>query len=247
MPHTSVTVSDEQFQSLMQNIFSYASANVKLESFRAQDLGSFDPNDEAAHVETIDNKTIHRNVFSFIARLKALTLGVTSGPFTPSSVACKLHQCLRGKAELWYTNETSPTTHAGLKSGVELWCSELENRFREAPSTSLAKLEKLRGTVGHVRARKDPEEFIQQVIIHGKGSGSCVTEPSQIPTAWNHLGPELRITIPQPSTTFTLTDFVQSITAIKQNWFNLYRPHVNFPDGSYRRNPYNNRNDGRYL
>ncbi|TQS33317.1 hypothetical protein Golomagni_06333, partial [Golovinomyces magnicellulatus] len=247
MPATSITLSDDQFQSLMQNMFSQATANVKSESFRAQDIGFFDPNNEAAHVEMIDSRTMYHNVFSFTARLKALALDVTSGPFTPSSVACKLHQCLRGKAELWYTNEISPTTRAGLRTGIELWCSELENRFREAPSTSLAKLEKLRYTTGHVRARRDPEEFIQQVIVHGKGSGSCVTEHSQILTAWNHLSPELRITIPQPSTTTTLTEFVKSITAVKQSWFDLYRPQTNFSDGSYRRNPYHDRNDGRYA
>ncbi|RKF75306.1 hypothetical protein GcC1_079031, partial [Golovinomyces cichoracearum] len=48
--------------------------------FRPQDLGFFEPNNETENfVESIDNKTIYHNVFSFTARIRANCHGVTEG------------------------------------------------------------------------------------------------------------------------------------------------------------------------
>lgn len=71
-------------------------------------------------------------------------------------MAAQLDQCLKGKAELWYTNEISNTTRAGLKASIENWCNELETRFRMSPGLALEKLEKLKYTISDVRHRRDP-------------------------------------------------------------------------------------------
>lgn len=88
--------------------------------FRPQDLGFFDPDpDNERLVENVDNSTVYHNVFSFIARVKAKAWGVIEGNFSANRVASQLDQCLKGKAELWYTNEISRTTRAGLKASIE--------------------------------------------------------------------------------------------------------------------------------
>ncbi|KAI0991403.1 hypothetical protein K3495_g16784, partial [Podosphaera aphanis] len=144
----------EQFRSLLSTVMSSVNKQVPStqeksreneDKFRAADLGFFDPDNEATQpIDYVDGKTIYHNVFSFIHRIKVNTTGVTSGCWANSNVAAKLHLCLRGKAEKWYTNEISAVTRAGLKAGVELWCQELEARFRESPSIALQRLERLR-------------------------------------------------------------------------------------------------------
>ncbi|RAL59542.1 hypothetical protein DID88_006536 [Monilinia fructigena] len=83
--------------------------------------------------------------------MKAKAAGVTNGPFATTVFALQLDQCLNGKAEVWYTNEISNNTRAGLKASIENWCMELEIRFRISPGLALEKLERLKYTIGDVR------------------------------------------------------------------------------------------------
>ncbi|RKF62284.1 hypothetical protein OnM2_034088, partial [Erysiphe neolycopersici] len=136
----------------------------------------------------------------------------------------QLDQCLKGKAELWYTNEISNTTRAGLKASIENWCTELETRFRMSPGVALEKLEKLKYTISDVRRRKDPEEFVQNIVVLGKSAGIADTEYSQILTAHRHLAAELRIHIPAPTIDTNLTTFIKQIGQKKDDWFEIWRP-----------------------
>lgn len=113
-----------------------------------------------------------------------------------------------------------------MATNTDIWCQGLENRFREAPTVALSKLENLRYSVADVRARKDPEEYIQQVVINGKNAGTATTETAQVMMAYNHLDVQLRILLPQPALNTTLSEFMVYVQKAKANWFDLYRPYT---------------------
>ncbi|TQS35696.1 hypothetical protein Golomagni_03876 [Golovinomyces magnicellulatus] len=78
------------------------------------------------------------------ARIRAKYLWITEGSFAAAKVAMQLDHCLKGKAELWYTNEISNTTRTGLRPSIENCCDGLEVRFRMSPVVALEKLERLK-------------------------------------------------------------------------------------------------------
>ena len=144
-PPPNVTFSEQQFETALDRILDrilargappqpalnvHQAEHLPEERFRPQDLGFFDPlpQDAAKPSSSTDGKTTYHNVFSFTARVRVKSQGVTSGPWESRNLATKLDQCLKGKAELWYTNEISVATRAGLKTGIDIWCSELEAR-----------------------------------------------------------------------------------------------------------------------
>ncbi|RKF71271.1 hypothetical protein GcC1_103017 [Golovinomyces cichoracearum] len=194
--------------------------------FRPQVLGFFEPNNETENfVESIDNKTIYHNVFSFTARIRAKCHGVTEGSFAAAKVAMYLDQYLKGRAELWYTNEISNTTRAGLKASIENWCDELE--FRMSQGVTLEKLERLKYTIADVRKRQDPEEFVQSINVLSKCAGTATSEYGQILTAHRHLAAELRIHIPTPTSNTSLTRYMRQLGDKKDDCFDIYKPFNN--------------------
>ena len=223
-----ITFSKEQFAEMMQSLRApplqppqpVQQPVIKTaDKFRPRDIGFFDPNNDADPVETTDNKTIYHNVFSFTERLR-----VKKGGIDAVEIAQNLDQCLLGKADRWYTSELSDLGRAGLKTNLELWCKELEKRFREAPGVALSKLESLRYTIADVRARRDPEDYIQQIIVTGKNANTAMTEESQVWTAYQHMDAALRVTLPQPGPETSVAVFIQHVASARSNWYDLYKP-----------------------
>ena len=52
---------------------------------------------------------------------------------------------------------------------------------------AIKRLESLPYASTDVRARENPEEFLQQVIANGRNAGTITTEPAQVITAYNHF------------------------------------------------------------
>lgn len=201
------------------------SINPQNSPFRPQDLGFFEPDNGALSSTThTEGKTTCHDVFGFTARVRAKTEGISSGICSPASVAIKLDACLKGKAECWYTNELSSVSRAGLTTNLEFWCSEFEKRFRQSPSTALEKLENKRYKIQDVRMRKEPEDYVQNMISLAKHAGTALSTFSLLLTAYQHMDAELRITIPRPTQQTSLTDFMKTIGEAKDNWFDIYRP-----------------------
>ncbi|KAL8794664.1 MAG: hypothetical protein Q9182_007604, partial [Xanthomendoza sp. 2 TL-2023] len=127
----------------------------------------------------------------------------------------------------WFTEEISATTRADLQTSIDLWCTELESRFRESPSVALSRLEGLRYTISDVRARKDPEDLIQLIVVNGNNAGTATTESAQVMMMYNHMDVQLRVLLAQPSTKAMISDFLQYVRAAKSNWVDLYKPYGN--------------------
>ena len=151
-------------------------------SLKPRDVGYFDPDPDAKAIETKESKTIYHNVFSFTNQLHVKAI-----PENAIFLRKNLNTCLLGKADRWYTEELDHLVRSGLcndPDGVTEWCSALERRFREAPGKLLAYLESLRYTVRDARNCKDPEEYIQQIVVNGKNAWTATMEYSQVLTAY---------------------------------------------------------------
>ncbi|KAI6251518.1 hypothetical protein HI914_00911 [Erysiphe necator] len=194
-------------------------------SLRPQDIGFFSPDNEASYpTSVVEGKTYYHDIFSFTNRIRAKADSGGNGQWVAASLAAKLDLCLKGEAELWYTNELSAITRAGLTTNLNFWCSELERRFQESPSVALGKLERLRYTVKDVQARKKPEEFVNRIIVLGRHAGTATTEYTQILTAYHHIDVALRVSLSKPTKNTTLSNFMANVTETKEIWFDLYRP-----------------------
>ena len=178
--------------------------------FRARDIGYFDPKpDSTQPVEVKDNYNVYHNVFSFTARLqvKAALVGA-------AVLAQNLDACLLGAADQWFTNEIVQATRVGMQydpNGISLWCSCLEDRFRDSPGKSLAALEAVRYTVKDTRMRKDPAEYMSSIVLNGKNSRTAMTEEAQVRLAFEHMDGELRIHLTKPSNTSTVAAMIKEL------------------------------------
>lgn len=221
MAASNITFTKEQFAQFMAQFRQPQPQPAVLaerrDHIKAQNIGYFDPDNEAPHAETTDGKTIYHNVFAFTERLRAKSTAY-------HDLSKHVDECLRGKADRWFTVEISNTTRAGLMTNIDLWCESLEKRFAEASNVSLQKLEKLRYTIADVRSRKDPEEYIQQAITLGKAARSATTEQSQVHTAYNHLAPELMRDLGPCQDDWTVETFMAKVASYKPIWFDLYKP-----------------------
>ena len=78
-------------------------------TFKAQDIGYFEPNPSKDVVEIKKNYTVYHNIFSFTNRLQ-----VKIANSKASKICQSLDTCLLGKAELWYTKQLSNLIQVGL-------------------------------------------------------------------------------------------------------------------------------------
>ena len=106
-------------------------------------------------------------------------------------------------------------TQAGLRNSINLWCTELVTRFREAPNVALSRLEASYYTILDVRAKRDPEDYFQRIVADGASAGTATNKYAQILTAYQHIENNLRQNLPMPSKTTSKTDFIKSLKMAK--------------------------------
>ena len=189
--------------------------------FRPKDIGFFEPNPEAPHVEIRDKVQVYHNVFSFTNRLR-----VKSQFHSPEILRNRMDECLLGKADTWYNQELSHLQRVGLHAdtnGIHEWCQALENRFREPPRQSLIKLEKTTYTTQDVRDGKDPIAYLQNVFVLAQNAGMAFTDAQQVYLAYEHMDVHLRMTLPKPDQHTTISDFVQTVTELHRDWVERFK------------------------
>ena len=193
------------------------------EAFKPRDIGYFEPDAEQEAMETKENKAIYHNVWTFTTRLRVKA----STPESAQALRQNLDACLLGKAERWYTQELNNLSRSGLRNnpnGINAWCEALEARFREAPGISLTKLESLRYTTRDARNRRDPEDYCQEIMVHGRNAGTATTDHAQVLMAYQHMDGALRMSLPLVNEQTTMASFIKHLTVQKFNWFDVYAP-----------------------
>lgn len=116
---------------------------------------------------TIEAKTGYNTyniVFSFTSRVgaKAITMD-------PKSIVQNLDCCLLEAAGGWYTNQLNDTARSGLHDdnrSLELWCINLEARFRDSPKNSLSTPESLGYIICDATKRRDFADFVTSIVLN---------------------------------------------------------------------------------
>ncbi len=120
-----------------------------IKSFRAKDIGFFDPNHIGLFIETKDSDDVCRNVFVFTKQLRAKAV-----IFDPAVLRQNIEQCRHGKVLIQHIYELEPIARLELclsPHGVDAWYEALENRFCPNAGDALIELERMRYTVDNVR------------------------------------------------------------------------------------------------
>ena len=140
--------------------------------WRPGDIGYFDPDLDPAQGEgdcvTVGTNVYWRNVFLFTDQVKDNAQGLRA-----IVVRQNLATCLRGTALEWYTTELSDLEKAGLKyaqNGVEEWTKALIQRFKDAPSVALRKLQAERYSLNDARNNRNVRSYVAAVMRHSKAA-----------------------------------------------------------------------------
>ena len=74
---------------------------------------------------------------------------------------------------------------------VKIWCELLKQCFQEALRKVLLTLKQCWYTVRDASNDKDPENYIQLIIINNKNSDTAISESAQIILAYEYIDAEL--------------------------------------------------------
>lgn len=187
--------------------------------FKARDVGYFDPR-EGTPVTVKDATHVFHNVHAFTSRIK-----VKAESVNPAVLAKNLDACLLGKANNWFNQELSEVTRIGLRNdstGVTQWCKLMEERFRPSTGESISGLLAASYTIADARRRRDVNEYIQETVMHGRGSGLCKEDSDFIKLIYERLQIDLRLTITEPVSQMTLTEVNRLLIDKSRLWFELY-------------------------
>jgi hypothetical protein len=198
--------------------------------FRADDVGYFDPHMVGdGDMFTQGKEVWFKDVYLFTERVR--DVAQIKGE---DVLKTNIPACLRGTALAWYTTELSNLERQGLRAGtLETFLTELTLRFQEAQDVALRKLTAEKFTAYQVRQERQPAEYVYTIIRHAKSA--LITSPSQQLTfAWNGIAPELRIHIPRPTATTTVTGFIADLEAKKDTWFQLLQRQYQGQDNQQR-------------
>lgn len=81
-----------------------------------------------------------------------------------------------------------------------------------APSYALGELRSVKYGIEEVRARRDPEAFVQKVILYGSSSGTATTVFAQLLLAHQLMDGRLRLNVPEPNESALLPSFINALT-----------------------------------
>ncbi len=223
-----------------------AAIEARPPQFRPRDVGYFDPSSQGPAIEVKENHNVYHNVFSFTNRLRVKVTTIDA-----ATLRQNVDSCLLGAAEHWYTNELTHISRVGLRNdpdGVKEWCDALEGRFRESPGKSLAALEAVRYTLKDARSRRDPAEYVSNIVLNAKNAGMATTEAAQVRLAYEHMDGELRRDLPRPTEGSTVAGLLEELRHQKDIWFDIYSnrsqdsrsnaPQSGKPQGQFGNNPF---------
>jgi hypothetical protein len=182
---------------------------------------------------TKDDKSYHRNVWSFTNRLKVL-----AATRDERQLAQSIEAYLKGEAEKCWNKELTNIERIGLvhdPTGVEECCNLLETRFKQPPSGALQTLHNLRYTTQGARNRKSPTAYVSELVAAAQACGQGTNEYALVLHAWTHLDIELRENIDEPAANTTIATFMEVLRRKQVNWLDQYRRQQRPPISTKRR------------
>ena len=189
----------------------------KNKEWNPEEIGLFDPDYESTGAVVNGGKTVfYRDVYAFTDRLD--DMAVIRGE---EKLCTVIPQTLRGSALIWHSTELSPTEKRGMRiATVEEWKQALIQRFKIRVPIALAKIRSATYTLNDARERKNPREFVQDIMRYSKAANQTAML-SQLSSAWYNLDAEFRRDIPEPNENTTANIFLDQIDAKADIWFTL--------------------------
>ena len=87
----------------------------------------------------------------------------------------------------------------------------MKARFRDSPDKSLSIMKAIRYTIKDVRARKDPTDYVTNILIHSKNADLAPTKTGQVLLTYEHMNEKLRHDLPKPSDSSIVTAFINDL------------------------------------
>ncbi|KAJ5946381.1 hypothetical protein N7454_003220 [Penicillium verhagenii] len=93
----------------------------------------------------------------------------------------------------------------------------------QPPTVALQRFNSLDYTLDEVYARRDPEAYLQDMIVYGTTSGQATTEAAQVQAAYNKMTASLQQHLVRPTGSTTVAEFAAQENVRKNQWFELYK------------------------
>ncbi|CEO60544.1 hypothetical protein PMG11_05167 [Penicillium brasilianum] len=96
-------------------------------------------------------------------------------------------QCFLGKAATWHEQSLSDADRMAYTSApiMEAWYDALRERFSMPVTEARGVYNKLACTLYDVYDRKDPDEFLQKIVVYSQEACEATTEQAQAQAAYN--------------------------------------------------------------
>ena len=177
-------------------------SRIQLTRWRPEELGTFDPN--------VDD------IFTFVGRIREV-----AEIRDPRLVQLNLSLQLRGKAKRWFELELTQADKSYLydpANGLSAWINALINRFKPSGTLMLQKLHNTSYTRADAAAKKDPIDYIHDVIALTRNRPL----DESLMEAYLRFESGLRINLVPPNDQTTVHDFMDQINAKKDGWYIIY-------------------------
>ena len=187
--------------------------------FKVKNIEFFDFNPNVTQmIEIKDNYNIYHNVFSFTQRFWVIIIDEMVFIVTKN-----LHFCLMKTVDSWYTNELDDDSRRIYKiNSIQQWCIALKGRFKKSAGQALTKFHQVQYTIADVRKRRDPSEFIQDVIILKSNSYTLTSPNAQAMYAFERIEDKFRIIMNPLISSSIITDIFRNMNFHKHDWFDAY-------------------------
>lgn len=192
-------------------------------ALKADDVGFFDPSYEDptntnSPVVSVGRHVFYRDVYAFEDRLKDLVH--LKGEDKVREV---LPTCFRGSALIWHSTQLTELEKRGLRNfSVGQWCETLVEKFKERTATALEHLKADHYTMADARQGRAPREFAQNMMRYAKAA-HMDSVYNQITLIWSNLALEFRQQIPEPTTSTTLSQFIDQLDSKESIWLAMAR------------------------
>ena len=212
--------SDEDLQAPPVTSFS---SSAKPASFRAEDVGFFDPGfqPEPEHGNTTPGPVVNAgkhayylDVFVFVDRLKEL-----ARKHGAATVINLIPSCLRGSALIWWTVEVDDMAKELLEGSkkLEQWTTILIKQFRTAPTEALTALCASTYNLQDLRRGMSPRMWIHGQL-HLARSAELDSVFNQLTIIYGRMGPYFQEQLDPPSPTTKLSDFLRQVDTKTPAW-----------------------------
>jgi hypothetical protein len=140
------------------------------------------------------------------------------------AVQTNLSTCLKGSAQIWYTEGLSDLKKKALRTledGADHWCNALLKKFKKFVASALNYLTTERYILNDVRANRDISSFVFQVMRHVKAANIADLH-DQLIWAYNAIVSELTKDIDSFDENISIMTFLKNLKTKKNIWHRIY-------------------------